>query len=704
MSATSVTVRSLRTLAAICFVSAVLGVASHTASGQSDVAASARSAAPWIPEGVTPQCLFLPQTAVPMLAMGIRRIDDAPELQQRRLLDLWERPGVTEGAEPFKRVPLFRPHFVYDRRAVDGITWHLLGSKYAGEPLGWADGRQLLVLESRYGYHFDNPKRVPPGVQLYGSREAAYKALEVQSRVPPETPLDDVVVAERLKADSWNLLAEDAIPPFIELGEEQDLKGSLAAGLTDTTLTFPFPGENQLIRLGAVAGGPVDTAEITAKIKKTQERAGIAIVFVIDETLSMQKFFGGVADFIESNLDLEQKDVNVRVAVSWYSDIEKPGDIPYEVHPLQPLTGPGMDASAVQELGKRIVKTVRDHKEKIVRGWGKQAEELIYPGLVAAIEAASFEKGENAMVFVIGDAADRYGLKENQDLVLQKTFEDLQTQLRRLIDEHGLQLAFVEVGEHVSSGTAEDGEVKVSFTDQAREFRKGMPAETQGRVLVQGPGSEKLQNRIADLQAQMDRQRTILLEEIQEMKSRNSYSEPGAALLTQFRAKGIDREAFDKAHLQFFFPAWGWRYHPQQFEATPQLRELVFLAKPESDALIPALEAAANDLERQGRIEVDAVRKKFAEVLVKKTGHTGVVQVIDKVWQGLPEGDRTFGRFLVQGMGLRVRNPLLFHRGVANPQAGPTRESVQLMRSSRNQINNSRQGGGIWEDAWKVLP
>ncbi len=221
---------------------------------------------------------------------------------------------------------------------------------------------------------------------------------------------------------------------------------------------------------------------------------------------------------------------------------------------------------------------------------------------------------------------------------------------------------------------------------------------------MQGPGRTPLQNRIAELQARMDRRRAELLAEIAEMETRNRYSAPGPALEQQFGSRGLDRQSFDESHLQFFVPAWGWLYHPQQPEASAQLRELVFLAKPESDALIPTLVAAAEGLKADGRIDVDAVWKKLAETLGRRSGHAGVAAQIEVAWQALPKDDRTLGRFLERAMGLRVRNPLLFHRGIANPQAEPTKQSVKTLLDSRDRIGNARKEGVTWADAWLVLP
>jgi hypothetical protein len=667
--------------------------ASLASAGDALLPETGRSAAkhprPWLPEDTPAQCLFLPKTAIPMLAMGVRRIEEDPAIRDRRLLDLWKQPSDAEsGGEPLARVPLFRPLYVYASRPEAGVTWHLLGDAYVGSPRGWADARQLHVLESRYGYYFDNPKRVPPGVHLYESRPAAYAALEAQSRVPPQTLLDGVIVAERLglkrlREENWNPQERDGVPPFVELADRGDAREMLERGLTDTTLTFSHPRENRLIRLGAVAGGPIDVAEVAKKKSEAAERAGVAIVFVIDETVSMKKYFPEVADFIGGNLKFDER-VNSKVAVSWYSDVEKEGDVPYDVHPLEQLNGPGVLPADAAARKAKIVDAVRDHKWRVTKGKGAQERELIYQGVNAAIVRAGFQPGENAMVFVIGDAADR---STDKELVTQ------QNTLRDLIQTHKLQVAFVQVGE---SGA--------DFVNQATAFRNRLPAGLRESVLVRSTSDSSLENQLADLQAQMEQRRARLLVEVAEMETRNHYSQPGSVLGKAFEAAGIDRADFDRLHLQFFTPAWGWLYHPQIGPAAPQLRELVWLAEAETAALVPALALAVNGLKTQGRIDLDATREKFAAALAQRSGHTAVAAALDEAWRFVPPDDRTFGRFLRDGLGLRVRNALLFHRGEANPQAKPTRESVQLLLESRTQLGASRPAGIAWLDAWKVVP
>jgi len=669
------------------------GVGLASADDRSAVA----SPKPWLPEGVVPQCLFLPRTAIPMLAMGVRRIDDDPETRGRRSLDLWRQPDESgPGVEPLARAPLFRPLYVYDRRAEGATTWYLLGDAYVGSPRGWADGRQLHVLESRYGYYFNNPDRQAPGVQLYDSRRAAHEALTAQPGQAPQPPFDGVIVAERLglkrlKDEGWNPLAKDGVPPFVELAEEGDSRELLDRGLTDTTLTFPFPGDNRLVRLGAVAGGPVDVAELAKKKAEAAERAGVSIVFVIDETFSMKKYFGkktpadeeGVADFIDGNLELDDG-VNIRAAVSWYSDVEKPGDVPYDVHPLEQLSGPGITPADAAARKKQLVDDVRNHGEKAIGGDGGQPRELIYQGLNAAIRVAGFQLGENAMVFVIGDAADRTAEPE-----LMK----LQDALADLLEQHKLQLAFVQVGD-----------LGPDFANQANAFRNRLPAGLRESVLVRKTDDSSLKNQLTDLRTKMEERRARLLGEIAEMETRNQYSQPGPVLERQLQTAGIDRTDYDRRHLQFFAPAWGWLHHPQRPTDGPQLRELVWIGEAEAAALQPALVIAVEGLRSTGRIDTDAVRMKLSAVLAERSGHTGAAAALESAWGSLPAADRTLGRFLRDGLGLRARNAILFYRGVADPGADPTREAVNRLLDSRSRLGMARQPGVNWLDAWKVLP
>jgi hypothetical protein len=650
---------------------------------------AAASPRPWLPEGGVAQCLFLSRTAIPMLAMGVRRIDDDPKMRGRRLLDLWKQPEESgPGVEPLARVPLFRPLYVYDRRTEGPATWYLLGDAYVGSPRGWADGRQLHVLESRYGYYFNNPSRLAPGVQLYESRSAAHAALMAQSREPPQSPLDGVVVAERLglkrlKDEGWNPLVRNGVPPFVELAADRDSRELLARGLTDTTLTFPFPDDNRLLHLGAVAGGPVDVAELVKKKAEAAEQAGVSIAFVIDETVSMKKYFPEVAAFIDENLELDEG-INIRAAVSWYSDIEKPADVSYDVRPLEQLNGNGVPPGDAETRKARMVKDVRGHSERVTKGYGAQSRELIYQGLIAAIQRAGFQSGENAMVFVIGDAADR---TEGSGLAT------LQDALAGLLEQHKLQLAFVQVGD-----------LGPDFANQATEFRNRLPANLRESVMVRGVGDSSLKNQLADLRTKMEERRARLLGEIAEMETRNQYSQPGPVLENQLHAAGIDRTDYDRQHLQFFAPAWGWLHHPKRATDGPQLREVVWIAEAEAAALLPALVVAVEGLRSTGRIDADAARRQLSSVLAERTGHTGAAAAIESAWESLPLEDRTLGRFLSDALGLRARNAILFHRGVADSRAEPTREAVSRLLESRTRMGMARQPGVNWVDAWKVLP
>jgi hypothetical protein len=174
---------------------------------------------------------------------------------------------------------------------------------------------------------------------------------------------------------------------------------------------------------------------------------------------------------------------------------------------------------------------------------------------------------------------------------------------------------------------------------------------------------------------------------------------------------GLTLEQFDAANLQYFAPAYGWLYHPQQPDATPQLRELVFLTRAEEEALMAALGDVIRQVKEQGKVDGDAAVNKFAAVLAEKSGHSQAAAVVQAAWQAMPEGERTFGALLRDTLGLRVRNAILYCRG--KTVAGPaTERAVALLEEHRERVAGDRQRPSdrsglltpVWRDAWQVVP
>lgn len=114
------------------------------------------------------------------------------------------------------------------------------------------------------------------------------------------------------------------------------------------------------------------------------------VLFVIDDTGSMQQWFGTVADTIERIVEkLGDIDRNVRVAVAFYNDSETG----VTTMPLVKLT---------TTVGWKLADKVRSHKS--VRGGNPR--EPVFSGIQEAIRGASFSPFARKLVIVIGDDGD----------------------------------------------------------------------------------------------------------------------------------------------------------------------------------------------------------------------------------------------------------------------------------------------------------
>ena len=624
------------------------------------------------------ECLFMPGTVVPRLAIGVRRPDDEPELRGVRHLEFRDLPRTSHPLSGVRR-PLYRPLFVYAEHATaDGGRWCLLGSDYAVGPssnlkgaLGWVDARQLHFADGRYAYHFKNAKRVHP-VDLYRDETDAYEALAAMSHKPPRPSADLALVTERLEENFWDPLAPDATPPFLELRRPQ------GAAMTDTTLTFPLMADNRLVHLAAVCGGPVDADQLAEKRRQVQEKAGVEILFVIDDTLSMEKYIQQVATFIESNLQGGGDATDLKIAVSWYRDREndgaQPAEKPYDVAPLKPVAPEDVSA---------VVKSVREHKVRTIKGDGAQARELMCEGLQAALEAAGFTRGANAMVFVIGDYGDR-----SVEAKRKKAVE----QIAKGIAAQQIQVAFIRVGE------PED----TSFQDHAGEIRDQVRAEGGLAATITSANDANLGNQIAKLQAEMESRRSRLEAEITDLESRNRYSQPGPLMERRMADAGLDRRAFDQQHLQFFTPACGWLYHPLNPDGDPQLREMVFICRAEATALVVMLAAVEEQLKAKETIDGEAAIDRLAKQLATHPQAAGAVRA---AWEAIPEAERSLGTFLREAFGLRIRNPLLFQSAGLKPLPA-TGKSLERLRKSQDWLTKEKAPGPerVWYDSWLVLP
>jgi hypothetical protein len=638
---------------------------------------------PVMPDGspLALECLFMEGTVVPRMAMGVRLPGADQRLRKLDHLELRNSPSLTEPV--VARQPLFMPLYVYAQIG-DGLGngWCLLANDYAqvkdprpGQTpvVGWASGEQLELLKSRYGYSFTNLERKHP-VDLYASAEDAYDALVVQKAA--DRNLAKVLITERKGATSWDPRRISEAPPFLELAPAEEQK------LPDTPQTFPLGPENRLLHIGAVCGGPVNPKVLARKRTQQQqqgEESHFEMLFVVDDTLSMQPYFKPVADFIAGLKGTES--VGAAMRVVWYRDFWGKGKPVLEnLGPLEKLTA---------EKAAAVATEVAAHKEVAPIGEGDQPEELMLDGIIAGIKAAKFSAGSSRLVLVIGDTGDR-----RRDAELDKLVDEVAD----LVAQTGVRLVFIRVGQG-------DRSYQKSFAEQAQRIAdKCEPGSVvlPGNVGINDPS--QLNQRIREAGAEQQRRQAALAREIDALERRNQYAVPGPGMEQRIVDDGGTLAAFAASNQQYYVPATGWMFHPLQPDVKmPQLRELLFLAPVEVDVLEAMFMALVKDLERSDRLNGEAAVKFIADLIAKRSTHTKAKAAIEAAWSEMPEQDRTLGAFLRDRMGMRVRNPVLF---VSGPIKAPKvkQEVSAILQERSKRLTNARGPGILWYDSLKVLP
>jgi hypothetical protein len=122
------------------------------------------------------------------------------------------------------------------------------------------------------------------------------------------------------------------------------------------------------------------------------------ILFIIDDTESMDKWFPAVASTVRKITDLATADPSrtVRVGVTFYNDVT-PASIrekrePVNTKPLQDVT----------KSGEEMAGYIQEHKPV----GGGDPHEMVFRGIVEGIDKADFRPRARKMVVVIGDCGD----------------------------------------------------------------------------------------------------------------------------------------------------------------------------------------------------------------------------------------------------------------------------------------------------------
>ena len=628
------------------------------------------------------QCQFIEGTLVPRMVMGVRRVNDGTidALAVRAERDL-DGPVVAE-------VRLFRPYYVVDRR-IDSRTdeWFLIQDAYTTTtPIGWVAARHVEPFRSRYAYTFAPHDRDHPA-DLHDTSKDGYERLLAQMKGDLGAAKECVFIQERDAGVPWNPVTIDDPVPFIELRLPAD---AIEPKYPDTTPTnrFGIPLENRLIHMGAICGGPVDIDRLATLRKENQAQGGLEMVFVVDETQSMQAFFGGVADFIESaGRAAAQQGEAVKLAVSYYTD--GPPGARVTATPLGIVKG--------EESARQLAGGVRGHSDKLPSGDYAYPPERMLEGLKDSIATAGFAQGSDAFVAVVGDT----GHEPAEAVEKQKLIDEV----AELIKKHRLHLFFAHVGRRKT-----DSEMlfeKDAAAVRAAAAKLGVPEE---RVVYQTADTNTLSDEISRAQERAAQLRRERLRQIERIAWRTPYTEPGPKLLEQLGAVGMPRARFDDMHLQYYLPSRGWLFHPMspagEADAKPQYRELFFLAPPEREAVRQMFAHVQVRLAMGEPIDHQAGISTLAAGLASASGSPAIEARMQAAWKRLPPRQRSLGVFLEDVFGLRLKAALPYPPEDLTKQPA-TAEEIRTLDDRIRQLSRMFDEGGsttVWFEASSVLP
>ena len=617
---------------------------------------------------------FVPNTLIPKLAMGVRRgVKDAREVAELR-----DRPGGTALA----RLPLFTPMYVHGEQRLGTQEWVLLASGYAtatAGPRGWIPRSEVEVFSTRYGYILQDTGET---TEFFPTPEAAYAIVPEIGLKSEASPSRSASVLGRPGVNDWRPSRRTDMVPFMELGFERQ------SGYPSTTPSTGTPYDGRLVRVGAICGGPVDAA-VLGKLRKEAERsAAVEMLFVVDETLSMGKYFSGVADFIRDVGRAAGDGVGrqPRIAVSYYTD-GPPGERT-TCKPLQNATPQAVAA---------LTDAVKQHRQKTPPGDYLNPPERMLDGMRDAIKTAGFTEGVTSIVVVIGDTGH-----EPKDAAKPKLLDEV----ARLIADGGLMVFFV----HVGLEGIELTEDRKLFKQDAETVRQRVGAINRGFAERIRYTTAKADSLTAELEASR-READRLAEQARLMAGRitlrNTHTTPGPALVATMATDGFTLAQFNAAHQQIYVPSYAWMVSPKAAAGkggmAAQLSRYVSLALEERQALAALLVSASQNVDAGLAVDHDAAVGAFVQSLSAATNASGVVEAAHAKWKKSGP-QRTAGGFLDELLGLALRSEALFSLVPlgSTPESAEAKKTLQLLTAKVRAA--CRDKDTFWFEAASLSP
>ncbi|MSR33158.1 MAG: VWA domain-containing protein [Gemmataceae bacterium] len=381
-------------------------------------------------------------------ALIVNSLDQIKSLKKAEPIPV--RKGPLETASAIEQLLLYNIYYIYGDTQPTSPTegYCLLGTDFGFDVLpqyktnlsspaaivkGWVAKKNLCLWDTREALEWDYKSTLPERgenrrtgpVKIFHTREDAIKEAN-GAPVKPwfQESFDPKGVSKPMEHYSQRY-------PVIPLKKGEGIE---------------LPQFGKLFKIGSIGGffdengnelASKDQLEkLRRKLDDLQfEVASTDLVFVIDDTESMEQYFAAAAECVEKILEAVKKEKGkVRVGLAFYNDIPfdqrnnaENLDKAVDINPLVDIVGPG---------GEKIIQKLKDHKTKR----GGDPREQMFHGLNSALEKMGFSRQSRKIVILIGDTGDHDTNPDGDFLKESKIVEKMVFEDRSPIEFFGIQV------------------------------------------------------------------------------------------------------------------------------------------------------------------------------------------------------------------------------------------------------------------------
>ncbi len=549
------------------------------------------------------------------------------------------------------------PSTVPLRNAPDGSGKIMADLKLANYLFVWAQTADSVLLGSSYYFQPGDPKdarRKVLGwapirrVMFWRTKEAlewdVTSTLDAKARRPlGQVFLDPDAALRHLKEGKQK---DDVLFP------ETRLPGGVAREMKPFEPRYPVlewepgkkekqytAGSNKLIRVAWFGGGD-NQGLIDAKREKLRQiaeqmKASLEVVFVMDETGGMRKWYPDVAKAVQRFVDDAKATPikSVKIAFAFYADDEEGAYIPAK--PMKLVDARGKEGDALVDMLNARARNPKD----VVGGGGPR--EMVFHGIREAYAGAGFSALARKLIVVIGDDGDKSNEKDPK--------HPGETALAKLLAKEGqthCELLVVQTQNRGPDGEAFKTQMNTLGTmlDKAvgeKAFRF-YPLESSDLFVKRvSQGYQELVDKLQREDEELERLR---------MGDVVRTAAFGPALIKLLTERGIKPEDFKNT--QVCEPGYVWRYADAD-GMVPQVNVRILMSSYDVDVLLghikPLVEyrpgtTALKDLYREmiersttGGKEKLPAGTSFAEAVLKRKGLTVRSALLNKDPSFLPD-------------------------------------------------------------------